>query len=197
MTTTPPEPPAEDQPSNAGGPPPPPPPPPNYGQAPAYGQNPYAAPAGVPVQGELAQWGDRVVAALIDFLFLLPLSVLASVTRAVDLGGIANLFSALSFAAGLYFMWLNGSKGQTPGKAIRGLKVIGEQTGQPIGGPMGLVRYLAALAIGVFTCGIGFVVDYLFPLWDAKRQTLHDKVVKTVVIKGLPAQPVSAELLKP
>ncbi|MDQ1423726.1 MAG: hypothetical protein QOD72_1224, partial [Acidimicrobiaceae bacterium] len=31
-------------------------------------------------------------------------------------------------------------------------------------------------------CGIG----YLFPLWDVKRQTLADKIMKTVVTTGGP-----------
>jgi hypothetical protein len=27
-------------------------------------------------------------------------------------------------------------------------------------------------------------VNYLFPLWDNRRQALHDKVANTVVIEG-------------
>jgi uncharacterized RDD family membrane protein YckC len=37
-----------------------------------------------------------------------------------------------------------------------------------------IVRFLGILAL----------VDYLWPLWDAKRQTVHDKIVRTVVLKG-------------
>jgi uncharacterized RDD family membrane protein YckC len=37
-------------------------------------------------------------------------------------------------------------------------------------------------ALGSFTCGIGLLIDLLFPLWDPKRQTLHDKAANSVVI---------------
>ena len=47
---------------------------------------------------------------------------------------------------------------------------------------MGLLRYLAGFAISVFTCGIGGLVDVLWPLFDSKNRTLHDMVVGSVVI---------------
>ena len=28
-----------------------------------------------------------------------------------------------------------------------------------------------------------WIIDMLFPLWDPKNQTLHDKVTRTVVVK--------------
>jgi uncharacterized RDD family membrane protein YckC len=34
--------------------------------------------------------------------------------------------------------------------------------------------------------GLIWLLDMLFPLWDAKKQTLHDKIVKTVVIRVRP-----------
>ncbi len=52
-----------------------------------------------------------------------------------------------------------------------------EQTGQPIGVLMAFVRDICHFVDGVI-CYIGF----LFPLWDAKRQTIADKIVGTVVI---------------
>ena len=63
-----------------------------------------------------------------------------------------------------------------------------------IGGPIALltffftfcfiVRWLIPAVIGFIPCigFIFFIVDLLFPLWDAKKQTLHDKAVKSVVI---------------
>ena len=43
---------------------------------------------------------------------------------------------------------------------------------------MAFVRDLAHFIDGII-CFIG----YLFPLWDAKKQTIADKLVKTLVIK--------------
>jgi hypothetical protein len=42
---------------------------------------------------------------------------------------------------------------------------------------MAFVRDLAHIVDSVI-CYVGF----LFPLWDAKKQTLADKIVKTVVV---------------
>jgi hypothetical protein len=56
-------------------------------------------------------------------------------------------------------------------------KVVSENTGQPIGFGMSLVRQIAHVIDGAI-CYIG----YLFPLWDAKRQTIADKLMKTVCI---------------
>ncbi len=35
--------------------------------------------------------------------------------------------------------------------------------------------------------GLVWVLDRLFPLWDKKRQTLHDKVAGSVVLRVCPA----------
>ena len=56
-------------------------------------------------------------------------------------------------------------------------QLIGEPTGQPIGAGMAFVRYLAHILDGL-PCYLG----YLWPLWDAKRQTFADKIMSTVVI---------------
>jgi uncharacterized RDD family membrane protein YckC len=33
---------------------------------------------------------------------------------------------------------------------------------------------------------VALLVDLLWPLWDARRQTLHDKLARTVVLRGAP-----------
>jgi RDD family len=48
---------------------------------------------------------------------------------------------------------------------------------QPIGAGAAFVRRLAH-ALDILTLGVG----YLLPLWDVRRQTLADKVMRTVVI---------------
>ena len=57
------------------------------------------------------------------------------------------------------------------------LRLVSEETGQPIGMLMAFVRDICHIIDGII-CYVGF----LFPLWDSKRQTLADKIVKTVVI---------------
>lgn len=166
--------------------------PPAYGAAPAYGAPTgapaYGAPAGMPGgMPELADWGTRVASYAIDFI---ALSVIANIVSAGS-RPLGTLLSLVAFAFGIYNAWLNGATGQSVGKKIMGTKVVGEATGQPIGGGLGIVRYLAHI-LDAIICFIGF----LFPLWDAKKQTIADKVMKTVVITGIPKVPF-AEAIKP
>jgi uncharacterized RDD family membrane protein YckC len=136
---------------------------------------------------ELADWGTRVASYAIDFI---ALSVIANIVSAGS-QTLGTLLSLVAFAFGIYNAWLNGATGQSVGKKIMGTKVVGEATGQPIGGGLGIVRYLAHI-LDAIICFIGF----LFPLWDAKKQTIADKVMKTVVITGIPKVPF-AEAIKP
>jgi uncharacterized RDD family membrane protein YckC len=80
-----------------------------------------------------------------------------------------------------YWIWnrgyRQGTTGSSLGKSVMKIKVVSEKTGQPIGFGLSLVRDLAHF-VDAIICYIGF----LFPLWDAKRQTLADKIMTTVVL---------------
>jgi len=143
----------------------------------------YGTPAGA--HGQLAEWPARAASYAIDFFIL---GIIAAIVRQIStpLGLILQL---AAFAFGIYNAYLNGATGQSVGKRIVGTKVVGEQTGQPIGGGAGIIRYLAHF-IDAIICGIGF----LFPLWDAKKQTIADKIMKTVVITGIPKQDIGTAL---
>ena len=84
-------------------------------------------------------------------------------------------------AAVAYLVWdygyRQGTTGSSIGKSVMKFKVVSEKTGQPIGFGMSIVRQLAHIIDGAI-CYIG----YLFPLWDAKRQTLADKIMRTVCL---------------
>ncbi|MCC6433878.1 MAG: RDD family protein [Acidimicrobiales bacterium] len=143
----------------------------------------YSAPGGFGgTPGPLAEWQQRALGGLIDYVGpSVLLFVIFLVTRSIAL---YFLLWLASLAWGGYNAYLNGATGQSIGKKVVGLKVLGEQTGQVIGAGMGIVRWLIPAVIGFIPCigFIFFIVDLLFPLWDAKKQTLHDKAVKSVVI---------------
>ena len=157
----------------------------------------YPSGTGGPTPGPLADWGTRALATLIDAAATFAL-VIAGFILAFILGLISSALAILvgllvylaSIAAGFYFTYMTGAVGQSPGKKVMGIKVVNEQTGQPIGGGLGIVRGLAHILDGFFFIG------YLFPLWDPKRQTFADKIMTTVVLSGIPKQPVSPDLLK-
>ncbi len=95
---------------------------------------------------------------------------------------IGQLVQWLATLVGLaYWIWnrgyRQGTTGSSLGKTVMKIKVVSETTGQPIGFGLSVVRDLAHFVDAVI-CLIGF----LFPLWDAKRQTLADKIMTTVVL---------------
>jgi uncharacterized RDD family membrane protein YckC len=77
-----------------------------------------------------------------------------------------------------YYGYLEGSpSGQTVGKRIVGIRVIDFQTGGPLGVGRALIRYVAR-----FISGIACFIGYLWMLWDAEKQTWHDKIANCVVV---------------
>ena len=57
--------------------------------------------------------------------------------------------------------------------------MVDKYTGQPIGVGKALGRYLFAAFISGQVCDLG----YLWMLWDADKQTWHDKVVNSIVVR--------------
>ena len=166
-------------------PPPPPPPPPAYGapQAPPPG---YAAPPpgygapvapayGGPMQeapGALAEWPTRMISGLIDY-FAPYVVVIVVFSISHTLGFLVWI---LAFAFIIYNKFLEGQTGQGYGKKIAGTKLVSARDGNVVGGAMGVVRWICHILDGV--CFIG----YLWPIWDAKKQTFADKIMNTYVI---------------
>lgn len=157
-------------------------------------------------------WGTRVLAWLIDWVPFLVLVGIGSAFLATmqnvetvcitqdseyELGdfcaasnngpsGLAwTAFVVLTLVGLAFVIWNNGYKqgttGSSIGKGIMKFKVVGEATGQPIGFGMSVARELIYL-VAYLVCGILWLVAVLFPLWDAKRQSLVDKLIKTVCL---------------
>ena len=86
----------------------------------------------------------------------------------------------LYFVIGIgYFTLLEGSRGQTIGKMITKIKVVGED-GKPIDMNQALIRNLLRIIDGLFAYLIGAVL-----IWRSdKKQRLGDNIAKTVVIKA-------------
>ena len=188
-----------------GGYPAPPPPqggyaPPPVGGGPALPQDAYTP------------WVTRVLAYLIDMVPVAIITgigwiILATTRECMDLneafgdygdisGGFSGevcgastlgqlsiaAFSILGFAFAVWNLgYKQGTTGSSIGKGIMKFKVVGEVTGVPIGFGMSIVRELVYYAASL-VCGIGWLVAVLFPLWDPKRQSLADKVVKSVCL---------------
>ncbi len=129
----------------------------------------------------LAPWWKRLVALVVDNALLYAVTTLvalqASSSAAVtDLRIVAEL--ALTF---LYFGYLNGVYGQTVGKRLLRIRVVDEDTGLPLGFRRGLARY-GVVALLSLAFVIPVLIDGLWPLRDARRQSWHDKAVRSLVI---------------
>ncbi len=138
--------------------------------------------------------GIRILAYLVDKLVLIALLL------AVYFGGtgIMSLIKASSLPAalqlpitllwffvfllcvaayvGLYFVWFEGRKKTTIGKALFGLIVVKEGNA-PIGLKASLVRLL-----GRFACELTLGLGYLIILFTDERQGLHDMIAGTRVV---------------
>jgi uncharacterized RDD family membrane protein YckC len=78
-----------------------------------------------------------------------------------------------------YFALLEGSRGQTIGKMITKIKVVGED-GKPIDMNQALIRNLLRIIDGLFAYLIGAIL-----IWRSdKKQRLGDSIAKTVVVKA-------------
>lgn len=172
--------------------PPPPgqlPPPPGWSPPPSGWLPP---PPGPPL-GELAGWGERALGYLVDAVFgfaIILVGIIASAVIGAAVPGLRFLILLITYVASLAY-WIiqlikQGRTGQTVGKKIIGLKLVYENTGHTVGGGTSFLRAIAHFVDSVI-CYIG----WLLPLWDAKRQTLADKIIGTVVLR-VPKQAFNA-----
>jgi uncharacterized RDD family membrane protein YckC len=97
------------------------------------------------------------------------------------LGWLVNaLILVFTLGIGWIIWWfIVAPRGQNPGKAIVGIRVIRTNGDAVRTGGM-FVRGLAGLLAGL----IPFYLDELWLLWDRDAQTLHDKLVNTVVVRA-------------
>ncbi len=83
--------------------------------------------------------------------------------------------------SGLYVVLLLRFKGATVGKMIFGMRVRRWENDERLGWGNCLARWASESLIPQITCGLFFFIDSLWCLWDPRRQTLHDKIARTVV----------------
>ncbi|MGZ8802020.1 MAG: RDD family protein [Mycobacterium sp.] len=176
------------------------PPPPQGYYPPSQQSRGYAPPPGAALPKEsYTSWITRVAAWFIDYI---PVFLIMGITQGIAIltgdndcvtydssvactssySVVGTLVSILGYALSLaYAVWnygyRQGTTGSSIGKSVMKFKVVSEKTWQPIGFGLSIVRQLAHF-VDAIICYIG----YLFPLWDAKRQTLADKIMTTVCV---------------
>ena len=80
------------------------------------------------------------------------------------------------FFPAFYYVYLHGAFGQTFGKMALRIKVVNED-GSPLDYRKAFLRWL-----GYFLCDLTLDIGYLWAAFDLRKQGLHDKVCKTIVV---------------
>jgi uncharacterized RDD family membrane protein YckC len=181
----------------------PPPPPGRYPSS--FPDSGYGDLGGVPYAG----WGTRLGGYLIDVVIFIPVLVVLYIafrhTHTLEVhfmerrnGGntrrslslLSPLITAVAFVAYATILY-GGVRGQTVGMMAVGVRVVRDGTHDALGYGRAFWRafaeqFLRILGTVTLILGVVWLLDMLFPLWDSKNQTLHDKIVKTVVIRVRP-----------
>jgi uncharacterized RDD family membrane protein YckC len=181
-------------PTGAPGPAAPPPVPPYQYTAPLAA---YPPPAPF---GPYATWADRAIGYIIDqvivggVMLLLFLTLGGVFGAMVGVGGdhsgfaggmccvLLIIFPVASLIVGIYNrVYLVSQRGYSIGQGVMKLKVI-DANGQLLTQGNAAIRLLVQVGLGFIP--FGGVLDLLWPLWDDRRQTLHDKAVGCFVIQN-------------
>jgi uncharacterized RDD family membrane protein YckC len=90
------------------------------------------------------------------------------------------LFIGAAIFVGYATVMLGSARGQTVGMMAVGVRARTDEGLASLGTARALSRSLVQLALAYTV--VGGLLDDLWPLWDAKNQTLHDKAVRSVVV---------------
>jgi len=182
------------------------PPPPPGPQAPAYGgqvppggwQQPIAQQAPAWHGRQLASWGSRLAAYLIDALILfVPVLGLTLIVVAVAAGSdtgaiVTGIVGFLAYLVLGFLYWPllmareGAHNGQTWGKQAVGIRVI-RDVGEPMNFGSAALREIVVkgFGVGIASSIIPFIpwfLDFFWPLWDDENRALHDMIVSTHVV---------------
>jgi uncharacterized RDD family membrane protein YckC len=187
--------------------PPPPPPPPPGAMPPAAppGYTPYASAQQAP---NYASFGGRLGAYLIDVIVIglisLPFEIggWLALRKAyencfsVDDGNTTKIFCpdgafqggwlaaaivlfVLGVLVGLIIYCKKVAGGQSWGQKAIGIKIVDIRSGTSISAGRVFLRQICRIFSQLF-CFLG----YFWMLWDSQKQTWHDKMVNTIVVKA-------------
>src|SRR5690606_4044761 len=105
----------------------------------------------------------------------IPLAILLGRSSAYN-----TLTQLLNMIVGsLYYVILIARSGQTIGKKLFKIKVVSLSTNTPPSYGKAFLREVVGKLISSVIVGLG----YFWTIWDKKKQTWHDKIAGTVVIK--------------
>ncbi len=153
-----------------------------------------------------AAWGQRFGAVFLDGIITALLSALgvalvlgvtgaySSVVEGLEtpregdddafVAAYVGWIAGWAVVGGVYHTVLHGrGRGQTAGKMMLGIRVRDERTNGSIGYGRAFGRWIMPAMFWTFFWIPG-LLDVLWPLWDGKKQTFHDKIVRSLVVRA-------------
>jgi uncharacterized RDD family membrane protein YckC len=171
--------------------------PPSYGGQTGYG---YTHPA-EGLAGRGARFGagilDLIILGVVGQLISLPFGPIVTTTtnsdgsiRSISFsgGGVVAYLIELVIYLGYFTLLHSKWEGQTVGKKALGIRLVREADRGPVSVGQALGR-AAVMYFAWFLCVIGGLINLGWILWDPRRQALHCKVAKTLVINAGPQDP--------
>ncbi|MFA6918485.1 MAG: RDD family protein [Candidatus Gracilibacteria bacterium] len=152
----------------------------NTNQAPVQNQEAAPTPVTPSASGVVyAGFFERFIAALIDGILVGVVTGLLG-----SLFGFTNSSEQASFnpffILGLaYYVVMTYKYGYTLGKKVMKIRVQKEDTGQNLT----IVDAILREVVGKFVSSF-LLLGYFWMLWDSKKQTWHDKIAKSIVVKA-------------
>jgi uncharacterized RDD family membrane protein YckC len=137
----------------------------------------------------LASWPRRAAALLVDESVVATMALvtgLPAMTAGRSEWEVAALLISMPLNVAYFTVAHGGRRGQTIGDAVNGIAVRNDVLRT---GAAGRASYGQAfgrtLMIGLFFAlfFVGGCLDFLWPLWDRRRQAWHDKVAGTIVVR--------------
>ncbi len=151
----------------------------------------------------MVRLGGYLIDAVIFLVIGVILYLLFRHSQALDVhlmarkGTRRRSFSAVPFliAGALWALYgtvlIGGRRVQTVGMMAARVRAVGAEDRDGLGYGRAFGRALVEgvlrlINLVFFLLGLVWILDMLFPLWDKRRQTLHDKAVGSVVIRTRP-----------
>lgn len=127
----------------------------------------------------LASVDRRFVAYAVDVVILACLNFVVIIIGAVSGSETwATLFMIAAYVIPFaYYVRAYSTNGQTWGKRLLGIRVV-SLDGSPLTLGKGILR-----VIGYMVSGIPLDLGFLWAIWDKDKQTWHDKIAGTIVVK--------------
>lgn len=137
-----------------------------------------------------ATWGERFGARLLDTFFMISLTLIFAFLIVLLVG--VDTYGGNRISEGFLYLFVfvilvlynpvleSGKKQGTWGKQIVGIKIVNASNNSTISFWQSLGRQVSITLIAIIPLGV--VLDHLAPLWDAKKQTWHDKIAGSIVV---------------